>query len=50
LCNALEDLSPEELEAELEPVVVQEIYLLVRTGQLNKARELANDFDAKMLI
>ncbi|KAF8533156.1 hypothetical protein BDD12DRAFT_919352 [Trichophaea hybrida] len=47
LCNALEDLSPEEIEAELEPVVVQEIYLLVRTGQLDKARELANDFNAK---
>jgi signal recognition particle subunit SRP72 len=46
LCNDLEDLTPEEKEVELEPVIVQEIYLLARTGQLERAKELAGNFDA----
>jgi signal recognition particle subunit SRP72 len=47
LCHDLDDLTPEEKEAELEPVIVQEIYLLVRTGHLERAKELAGNFDAK---
>lgn len=47
LCNDLEDLTPEEKELELEPVNVQEIYLLARTGQLDRAKELAASFSAK---
>jgi signal recognition particle subunit SRP72 len=47
LCNDLEDLTPEEKEVELEPVIVQEMYLLARTGQLERAKELAGNFDTK---
>jgi len=47
LCNDLEDLTPEEKEQELKPVNVQAIYLLVRTGQLEHAKELASSFDTK---
>ena len=47
LCQALDDLTPEEIEAELEPVKVQEIYLLARTGQLEGAQERAKDLDLK---
>ncbi|KAA8909169.1 hypothetical protein FN846DRAFT_1009456 [Sphaerosporella brunnea] len=47
LCQDLEDLTPEEKEVELEPVIVQEIYLLARTGQLERAKELAANFDTK---
>ena len=50
LCEALEDLTEEEKEAELEPVIAQEIYLLARTGQAEKAVHLATSFDSEKYV
>ena len=41
LCNALEDLSESEKQAEILPIIVQQIYVLVRQGRLEEASSLA---------
>ncbi|KAI5800011.1 hypothetical protein EDC01DRAFT_613135 [Geopyxis carbonaria] len=47
LCNSLEDLNDEEKLAELEPVTAQEIYVLSRTGKLEEALRLVEEFDSE---
>ncbi|PZD25282.1 SRP72 domain containing protein [Pyrenophora tritici-repentis] len=41
LCNALSDLSEEEKQAELLPITVQQVYVLIQLGKLDEAEELA---------
>lgn len=46
LCNALEDLSPEDKEAELVPITIQQVYVLARLGKEDEARNLAQSIEA----
>lgn len=46
LCNALDDLSEEEKRAEILPITVQQIYVLVSQGRLEEASTLASTFKA----
>lgn len=41
LCNALSDLSEEEKQAELLPILVQQVYVLTQMGKIDEAEELA---------
>ncbi|KAK4993766.1 Signal recognition particle subunit SRP72 [Elasticomyces elasticus] len=43
LCNALEDLSEADKQAELLPLAVQHVYVLARQGRLDEAEKLASD-------
>lgn len=49
LCNAVEDMSDEDKEAEMLPIMVQQIYVLTRLGRLEEAEKLAHGVDAKSL-
>nr|POF05921.1 signal recognition particle subunit srp72 [Quercus suber] len=49
LCNALEDMSDEEKQAELLPITVQQIYVLSRQGRSEEAEELARTVSAKSI-
>jgi signal recognition particle subunit SRP72 len=40
LCNASDELSEEDKAAEIIPMLVQQIYVLVRLGKLDEADEL----------
>ncbi|KAF2477568.1 uncharacterized protein BDR25DRAFT_330305 [Lindgomyces ingoldianus] len=40
LCNALSDLSEAEKEAEILPITVQQVYLLVQMGRVDEAEQL----------
>ena len=42
LCNALEDLSDEDKLAETLPIMVQQLYVLIRQGRLEEAKRLAD--------
>ena len=42
LCNALEDLSQAEKEAELLPIIVQHLYVLTKLGRAAEADQLAS--------
>lgn len=42
LCNALGDLTEEEKTAELFPIRVQQLYVLIRLGKSEEAEELAS--------
>ncbi|KAK5174641.1 Signal recognition particle subunit SRP72 [Saxophila tyrrhenica] len=46
LCNALEDLSDEDKQAELMPITVQQVYVLARLGRQEEADGLAKEVDA----
>lgn len=41
LCNASDELSDEEKKAELLPIMVQQVYVLVRQGKLEEAEKLS---------
>ncbi|KAJ6284047.1 hypothetical protein J3E71DRAFT_194007 [Bipolaris maydis] len=41
LCNALSDMSGEEKQAELLPITVQQVYVLIQLGKTDEAEELA---------
>jgi signal recognition particle subunit SRP72 len=43
LCRTSEDLSPELKTVELFPIAVQELYVLIRQGKLERAEELAEE-------
>jgi signal recognition particle subunit SRP72 len=45
LCSAVEDMSDDEKEAELLPILVQQIYVLSRLGRSQEAKALAKDLD-----
>jgi signal recognition particle subunit SRP72 len=45
LCSAVEDMSDEEKETELLPIVVQQIYVLSRLGRSEEAEALAKGLD-----
>ncbi|KAL1305813.1 hypothetical protein AAFC00_003975 [Neodothiora populina] len=47
LCDALEDLSEEDKHAELLPIIVQQIYVLVRQGRTEEAAQLASGIAVK---
>ncbi|KAI6795377.1 signal recognition particle protein [Hortaea werneckii] len=49
ICNALEDMSEEEKQAELLPITVQQIYVLARQGRTTEAEELSKSIDAKSI-
>jgi signal recognition particle subunit SRP72 len=49
LCNALDDLSEEDKQAELLPIKVQQVYVLARLGKLDEAEKLANGIDTKQI-
>jgi signal recognition particle subunit SRP72 len=42
LCNALEDLSDEDKLAETLPIMIQQLYVLIRQGRLEEAERLAD--------
>ncbi|TKA29843.1 hypothetical protein B0A50_03207 [Salinomyces thailandicus] len=46
LCNSLEDMSEKEKQAELLPITVQQVYVLVRQGRAQEADELVKSIDA----
>ncbi|KAK2755044.1 Signal recognition particle core component [Arachnomyces sp. PD_36] len=41
LCRSSDDLSPEDKEAELLPIAVQQLYVLLRLGKLDEAKAVA---------
>ncbi|OCK83547.1 hypothetical protein K432DRAFT_379407 [Lepidopterella palustris CBS 459.81] len=43
LCNALEDLTEVEKMAELLPIIVQQIYVLIQLGKIDEAVKLCTD-------
>ncbi|KAI9773607.1 MAG: Signal recognition particle core component [Geoglossum simile] len=43
LCNALEELSDEEKIAEVLPIAVQQIYVLIRLGKIQEAEKLSSE-------
>ncbi|SMY22579.1 unnamed protein product [Zymoseptoria tritici ST99CH_1A5] len=45
LCSAVEDMSEDEKEAELLPIVVQQIYVLAKLGRSEEAEALAKGLD-----
>nr|POE59297.1 signal recognition particle subunit srp72 [Quercus suber] len=49
LCNALVDMSEAEKQAELLPIMVQQVYVLSRQGRSQEAGELARDVDIKSI-
>jgi signal recognition particle subunit SRP72 len=44
LCQASEDLTEEEKEAEMIPIYVQTVYLLLKLGRLEDAENLSKQF------
>ena len=49
LCNALDELTEEDKQAELLPITVQQVYVLVRQGKLEEAEKLASTIDVKKI-
>ena len=49
LCNALDDLTEDDKQAELLPITVQQVYVLARLGKLDEAEKLANGIDTKKI-
>ena len=49
LCNALEDLSKEEKQAEMLPITVQQVFVLARQGRAKEADSLAKSINAKSI-
>lgn len=49
LCSAVEDMSEEEVQAELLPISIQQVYVLTRLGRVEEAQKLAETIDAKSL-
>ena len=49
LCNALDDLSEDDKQAELLPIMVQQVYVLARLGKLEEAEKVANDIDTRKI-
>lgn len=49
LCNSLEDLTENEKIAELLPIRVQQLYLLIRMGKSEEARTLTSEISAQDL-
>ncbi|KAI7154540.1 signal recognition particle protein [Hortaea werneckii] len=49
ICNALEDMTEEEKQAELVPITVQQIHVLARQGRTAEAEELSKSIDAKSI-
>ncbi|KAL8940277.1 MAG: hypothetical protein Q9216_002889 [Gyalolechia sp. 2 TL-2023] len=47
LCNALEDLTGNEKIAELLPIQVQQLYVLIRLGKSEDARRLASEISSQ---
>ncbi|CAG8015774.1 unnamed protein product [Penicillium olsonii] len=43
ICRTSEDLSPEDKDAELLPIMVQQLYVLIRLGKLEEAEALLQD-------
>ncbi|KAJ9211482.1 hypothetical protein DTO166G4_6903 [Paecilomyces variotii] len=43
LCKTTEDLTPEDKVAELLPIAVQQLYVLIRQGKLDEAEELIKE-------
>ncbi|OCL12327.1 hypothetical protein AOQ84DRAFT_437100 [Glonium stellatum] len=43
LCNALEDLTEVEKKAELLPIIVQQVYVLIQLGKVDEAEELCTN-------
>lgn len=43
LCKTSEDLTPEEKDAELLPIAVQQLYVLIRQGKLEEAEEVMKE-------
>ena len=46
LCNSVEDMSEEEKRAELLPITVQQVYVLLRLGRTEEAESLAWDIQS----
>lgn len=46
LCKSLDDLSESDKEAELLPITVQQIYVLICLGRHDEARQLASSVNA----
>ena len=43
LCNALDELSDQEKIAELLPIGVQQLYVLIRLGKTEEAEKVASE-------
>lgn len=50
ICRSIEDYSPEELEAELVPILAQRVCVLIKLGELEKAEELAKQIDINRYV
>ena len=46
LCNALDELSDDEKTAELLPIAVQLVYVLIRLGKVEEADKLAQEMSS----
>jgi signal recognition particle subunit SRP72 len=49
ICSSLEDMSEEEKQAELLPIIVQQVYVLSRLGRTEEAEELAKTASGKAI-
>ncbi|KAF2481693.1 hypothetical protein BDY17DRAFT_252876 [Neohortaea acidophila] len=49
LCNALEDMTDDEKEAEMLPIIVQQAYVLAKLGRFEEAERLSQSIDVKSI-
>jgi hypothetical protein len=45
ICKSVEDYGPEELKAELTPILAQRVCVHIKLGELDKAEEVAKEID-----
>lgn len=45
MCRSSDDLSPEDKEAELLPIAVQHLYVLLRLGKIDEAKAVAENIE-----
>lgn len=50
LCNALEELSEQEKQAEILPITIQQIYVLISQGRLEDASALASNINSREYV
>lgn len=49
LCNALDELTEDDKQAELLPITIQQVYVLARLGKLGEAEKLAATIEVKRI-
>jgi signal recognition particle subunit SRP72 len=50
ICQTSEDLSPEEKVAELLPIAVQYLYVLIQQGKMEEAGSLLNEISVEEYV